>query len=274
MSDWIHGLPIFWMAVVVFALTYLMTITIYAIVAVIATNRRVPSLKAISPGLLSPLGVTFGLFVVFTAIQVWNDYDRAVAAVNREASSLKSVIVLAGSFPGGPRERLLSFVASHIQETARQEWPMMAHRNVTLNMTPPDLAQGLELILALNPSTPGQTIAQRQIAEALENALDARRQRILISQAEVSFFKWMCILVQAACVLFAIGLLHCDNRLTSGMAMGVFATGVAACLLLIVAYDRPFIGQYGLGPGALLQVLPGSAQITGAAPPSTPSRNP
>lgn len=274
MSDWIHGLPILWMTVVVFALTYLVTVTIYAFVVVLATNRRTPSLKAISPGLLSPLGVTFGLFVVFTAIQVWNDYDRAVVAVNREASSLKSVIVLAGSFPEGPRERLLGFITSHIQEAARHEWPMMAHRNETLNITPPDLAQGLELVLALNPSTPGQAIAQREITEALEDALDARRQRILISQVQVSFFKWVCILVQAACVLFAIGLLHCDNRLTSGFAMGVFATGVAACLLLIVAYDRPFIGQYGLGPGALLQVLPGSAQVTGAPPTSTLGPNP
>src|SRR5215470_14817332 len=153
MSDWIHGLPILWMTVVVFALTYLVTITIYAFVVVLATNKRTPSLKAISPGLLSPLGVTFGLFVVFTAIQVWNDYDRAVVAVNREASSLKSVIVLAGSFPEGPRERLLGFITSHIQEAARREWPMMAHRNETLNITPPDLAQGLELVLALNPST-------------------------------------------------------------------------------------------------------------------------
>jgi hypothetical protein len=274
MSDWLHGLPIFWMAVVVFAATYLTTLAIYGIVAVIATDKRAASLKAVSPGLLSPLGVTFGLFVVFTAIQVWNEYDRAVGAVTREASSLKSVIVLAESFPEGPRERLQGFMTSHIEEAARHEWPMMAHRDETISMTPPNLAQALALVLALNPSTPGQTIAQREITQALENALDARRQRILISQGQVSFFKWACIMVQADCVLFAIGLLHCDNRLTSGMALGVFATGVAACLLLIVAYDRPFIGQYGLGPGALLQALPRSAQGTGAASSPASSLNP
>jgi len=268
MSDWLHGLPIFWMAVVVFAATYVVTVVIYAMVAVIATNRRVPSLKAISPGLLSPLGVTFGLFVVFTAIQVWNDNDRAAVAVNREASSLKSVIVLADTLPEEPRGRLRGLIASDIQEAAGQEWPMMAHRNVTISMTPPDLAKALELALAFNPSTPGQTIAQREITEALESALDARRQRVLISQAQVSFFKWSCILVQAACLLFAIGLIHCDDRLTNTMAMGVFATGVAACLMLIVAYDRPFIGQYGLSPKALLQVLP-SAQV---APSSNDNR--
>jgi hypothetical protein len=29
--------------------------------------------------MLSPLGILFGLFVAFTAAQVWNDTDRAIA---------------------------------------------------------------------------------------------------------------------------------------------------------------------------------------------------
>jgi hypothetical protein len=38
--------------------------------------------------MLSPLGVVFGLFVVFTAAQVWSDNDRASTAVSREATAL------------------------------------------------------------------------------------------------------------------------------------------------------------------------------------------
>ena len=38
--------------------------------------------------MLPPLGIIFGLFVAFVASQVWNDIDRAKAAVNREASAL------------------------------------------------------------------------------------------------------------------------------------------------------------------------------------------
>jgi hypothetical protein len=38
--------------------------------------------------------------------------------------------------------------------------------------------------------------------------------------------------------------------------LGVFATGVAASILLILAHDRPFIGQLSVGPGPLLQVMP------------------
>jgi len=62
--------------------------------------------------------------------------------------------------------------------------------------------------------------------------------------------------LQALCALFAIGLVHSDNRLASTLALGLFATGIAASVLLIAAHDRPFVGQLALNPEPLLQVLP------------------
>jgi hypothetical protein len=41
---------------------------------------------------------------------------------------------------------------------------------------------------------------------------------------------------------------HSDNRLAATITMGVFATGVAASVVLILPYDRPFIGQLSVGP--------------------------
>jgi hypothetical protein len=64
MSNWLHGLPVLWMAILVFGLTYLVTVGIYATIAVFAVDERARSFKAITPGLLSPLGVIFGLFMV------------------------------------------------------------------------------------------------------------------------------------------------------------------------------------------------------------------
>jgi hypothetical protein len=51
-------------------------------------------------------------------------------------------------------------------------------------------------------------------------------------------------------------MVHSDNRLASAITMGIFATGVAASVLLIAAYDRPFIGEISVGPTPLLQVMP------------------
>jgi hypothetical protein len=257
MGDWLHQLPVIWMAFVVFGVTYLFAILIQTIVGMLAIGERLRAFKAFSAGMLSPLGVIFGLFVAFTAAQVWSDNDRAGAAVNREASALKSVLILAAMFPGEPEVNLRNLVRRYIEETATREWPMMVQHVATLSISATPLTDALQKTLALLPSNPGQQIAQREIATSLENALEARRQRILASASRVNLTKWSCLLLQAACALFAIAIVHSDNRLASTISLGVFATGVAASVLLILAHDEPFIGQVSVSAQPLLQVMPG-----------------
>jgi hypothetical protein len=133
---------------------------------------------------------------------------------------------------------------------------MMAHRTATLQAIPYSLAEALQLTLTLTPSSQGQQTAQREITTSLENALDARRQRIIISQSGVNLVKWLCLSLQAACALIAIAMVHSDNRLASAITMSLFGIGVAASLLLILAYDRPFTGEFLVRPDPLLQVMP------------------
>jgi hypothetical protein len=222
---------------------------------VLATGERARAFKAVSPGILSPLGVLFAILVAFTAVQVWNDNDRANEVVDREASALRGVVVLAASFPGEPQARLRALIRRHIEVAATQEWPMMAHRTATMNITPRHLAEALQLTLALTPSGQGQQIAQHEIATELGAALDARRLRILISRAQVNFAKWSCLFAEAFCVMLAIALIQSDNLLTAAITMGLFATGVAASAVMILSHDRPFIGQLSVGPDPLLQIM-------------------
>jgi hypothetical protein len=244
------------MAVVVFGVTYLVTAAIYAVITALAVGERARSLKAVSPALLSPLGVLFALFAVFTATQVWGENERASAAINREASALRSVVIFAASFPGEPEMRLRGLVHDHISEAAAQEWPSMAQRAATLKIASRPLIDALQLTLALTPGNQGQQVAQREITAALESALDARRQRILVSQSGVGLVKWACLALQAVCTLLAIAAVQSDNRLASKIALVIFATGVGASLLLLVAFDRPFTGELSVGPEPLLQVMP------------------
>jgi hypothetical protein len=136
---------------------------------------------------------------------------------------------------------------------------MMASQTASLRATPAALAEALQLVVAMAPAGGGQQTAQREIVAALGTALDARRQRIIVSQSEVNPVKWWCLYLQALCELIVIALVHCDNRLTSAIALGLFATGVAASVLLIAAHDRPFTGQISVGPGPLLQIMPDAA---------------
>jgi hypothetical protein len=86
--------------------------------------------------------------------------------------------------------------------------------------------------------------------------LDARRQRIIISQSQVNSVKWLCLSLQAVCALVAIAMVHRDDRRASRITTSLFAIGVAASLLLILAHDRPFTGELAVSPNPLLQVMP------------------
>lgn len=256
MIDWLQNLPVAWMALVVFGGTYLSAGVIYWVVTTLAVGERARAFKGISPGMLPPLGIIFGLFVAFVAAQVWGDVERAKTAVNREASALRAVILLTGSFPGEPETRLHALVRRHITEAVTQEWPSMARQHATLTISPPALAEALQLTLALTPRSEGQVAAQREMVASLQNALDARRQRIMISQSSINWVKWTALLLQAVCTLLAIAMVHSDNRLTAALAMALFATGVAVSLVLIAAHNRPFTGEISVGPEMLLQVMP------------------
>jgi multisubunit Na+/H+ antiporter MnhB subunit len=256
MNDWLHNLPIVWMTLLVFGLTAFVIAAIYVLVTILSVGERAHSFKAVSPGMLPPLAVLVALFIAFTAAQVWNDNDRAHSVVDREASALRTVVILATTFPGEPEARLRSLIRSHIADEVAQEWPMMADRSATLEVIPYSLAEALQLTLAVTPNSQGQETAQREITTALENALDARRQRIIISQSEVNWVKWSCLCLQAVFALVAIAMVHSDNRLASVITLSLFGFGIAAGLLLILAHDRPFTGQLSVKPVSLLQVMP------------------
>lgn len=258
MIDWLRDLPVLGMSLVVFSLVYLGTVAILLIVTRLAAGEWLRAFKGMSPGMLPPLGIIFGLLVAFLAAQVWNDLDRAGAAVNREASALRAVVLLSASFPGNPEARLQGLIRRHIDDAVNQEWPTMARRRATLAMTPAALAEALRVTLDLAPRGDGQVAAQREILASIENALDARRQRIIISGASVNWVKWTGLLITAVCTLVAIAMVHCDNRKAAALAMGLFATGVAVSIVLIASHNRPFTGEVSVGPGLLLQVLPGS----------------
>lgn len=265
MTEWLLNLPVIWMGIVILGALYLVTAGIYLVVTRLAVGELAKAFKAISAGVLSPLAVVFALLIAFLASQVWGEADRANAAVNREASSLRAVVLLAAQFPGDTETRINSLVHDYIQEAVNQEWPAMAHHNATLTIAPPKLAEALHLALALTPQGSGQVDAQREMVAAIQNAFDARRQRIVLSGSSINWVKWAVLHIQAGLCLLTIAMVHCDNRLTNKIILAIFASGFGVAIWLIAANTRPFAGEISVKPKLLLQVMP-EANPSGAGP--------
>lgn len=84
-----------------------------------------------------------------------------------------------------------------------REWPAMAQHQAALSSLPAALIEALHDTLHLKPADDSQRTAQPEMVRAL-HTLDARRQRIVISQSAVGSVKWAAILLQGLCTLVAI----------------------------------------------------------------------
>jgi hypothetical protein len=255
-NDWFHEHHVVWMVLAVFASVFLIAAALYLLVMGLATGERGRAFARVSPGLLPPLGIIFGLLVAFLAAQVWNDADHARISVDREASALRSAVLLSERFPGGPEERIHELVRRHVQQAAAVEWPAMADQQATLTAVPSALGSALQIALTLQPNDEGQKVAQRELVASVENALDARRQRIIVSESSVNWVKWAGVIALAAITLLAIAFVHSENRATAALAMAIFASAVAVSITIIAAQERPFSGHFGVEPDPLLQVAP------------------
>jgi hypothetical protein len=256
MTTWLHELALPWLALLALGVMLLFAAVVFAVVIPLATGDRGLAFRSVSPGLLPPLGLVFGLLVRFLAAQVWTDHDRAEQAVDREASALRSVVLLSRDFPPSMRARVDRLVRRHIQEVVADEWPAMAHGRATLTDVPTSLAALLQLALHIEPRNPGQTLAQRELVTSVEDAFDARRTRIVSSESSFNFAKWGGIYALAIVNLLAIAFVQSGNRISAGIALALFATAAAACLLVIAIQDRPFAGPYRVRPHVLLEVEP------------------
>jgi Protein of unknown function (DUF4239) len=156
MSHWLLNLPVLWMAVVIFAGTYLFAALV---VMRLAVDDRAKAFKALSPGMLPPLGIIFGLLVGFIAAQVWSDFEKAKVAVANEASALRTVNLLAANLPAEPQARIRSLVSQHIDNAVNQEWPAMARQRLTLSALPAMLMQAMQTALTITPADEGQRTA-------------------------------------------------------------------------------------------------------------------
>jgi hypothetical protein len=252
---WIHDLAIGWLILIAFIGTGVLAVATFFCAMAIATRRGTMRVQ-LSPGVLSPVGIVFGLVVGFLVVGLWNNVGQARQEVNDEASALRSVVLLAHAFPGPAEIEMDSLIRQHINNAVHREWPLMARQNATLTVVPAALGSALDLAVTLKPSSFGQQIAQRQIVSSLETALDARRQRIILSQSTVNWIKWLAVLTLGLLTLFVSALVHAENRRNAAFSVASFAVAIAVVVVVIASSDRPFTGPFRVSPSALAQVSP------------------
>lgn len=252
---WIESQNSLVIALLMSGICYAIAAAVFLVAAMLSRRRIAGDMKATTPVMLTPLSVIASLLIAFLASRVWSNLDRASAYVGQEASAIRETVLLVDRLPSDVRDATRAGLKAYLHFIETEDWPAMAEGRGNLRKLPSGLTDAMAALVSFTPATAGQQVAQQRAVVAVEQALEARRNRILLSQTIISPIQWIVILVLDALVLFTIAMVHVDRRATTAVNLFIFSTAVAACLVLLMVYDRPFAtGGNTLQPAPLREV--------------------
>jgi hypothetical protein len=105
----------------------------------------------------------------------------------QEANAIRELDQLAGEMPPTVGEAVRRGAHMYVSWVTLQDWPQMVAGGGATEPRPPGLLDALTSIAAYNPVEAGQRAVQQSALASLERALDARRNRLLLSRQVIEW---------------------------------------------------------------------------------------
>lgn len=199
-----------------------------------------------SSTMLLAIMVFYGLTVALIAISVWEKYSEASSVVSQEATALAVLYRDASGYPLPVRTQLQDALREYVEYVIREAWPEQEEGHAPAGGV--DLVDEFErTLVAFEPSTERQRIHHAETLQAYDRMIEARRLRLDAVEAALPGLMWAVTLIGAALGLigsyfFRVG----DQRLQLTLVV-LLATFMAMVIFVILAFDRPFRGDMGIG---------------------------
>jgi Protein of unknown function (DUF4239) len=252
---WLESQSTAVIVLLLFAICYALGAIVFFAVKTISRRPIAEQLNATTPVMLTPLAVIAGLLIAFLASRVWSNLDRATTYVAQEASAIRQSVLLSDALPDDTRTAVRTALKQYLRFIETDDWPAMAQDRANLRRIPAGLPDAMKALLSFSPAAPEQQLAQERAVIAIEQALEARRYRIVLSQATISPIQWLVIFLLDTLILLTIAFVHLNRPATAVVNLVIFSTAVACCLVLLMVHDRPFAaGGITLQPHALRDV--------------------
>jgi len=192
--------------------------------------------------------VFYGLTVTLIAITVWEKYSETSRVVSQEATSLAVLYRNAGGYPPPVRLQLQDALRKYVEYVIEEAWPEQGKGHAPRGGVE-RISDFERMLNSFEPSTDGQMIHHAQTLQAYDRMIEARRARLEAVEHALPGLMWAVTLVGAALCLIASYFFRVNDVHLQLIMVVLLATFTALVIFVILAFDRPFQGDMGIGPG-------------------------
>lgn len=180
------------------------------------------------------------------AVSVFQTYSDVSSVTSREATALAGLYRDVSSYPQPIREKLQAGLRIYTEYVINEAWPLQRRGEVP--------SGGVELVdrfqadlVSFEPTTEGQKILHAETLSAYNKMIDARRARLDSVRTSLPNVMWLLILAGAAISLIATYFFKVDDARLHAILVTLLAMFIGLVIFMILAFDRPYRGDLGLG---------------------------
>jgi hypothetical protein len=191
--------------------------------------------------------VFYGLAVALVAVSVWETHSGVSEVVSMEASRLGGIYRDVSGYPEPIRTELRDELLGYTTYLIDEAWPQQR--------TGVQPTRGVEWmnrfqasLCKFEPATEGQKLLHGEALSAFNRLIEARRMRLDAMLVRLPNALWFVITFGACISLASTFLFKVPDIRLHAVQVLLLSIFVGLVITLILAFDRPFTGDLGIGP--------------------------
>jgi hypothetical protein len=198
------------------------------------------------------IGTLYAVLLAFVLLSVWEQYDSARAAAEREASAMADLVRLTAGLPEPAASGVRAALREYGQAVIDDEWARMAdgRRSVRVDRA---LDHVWRALIVIEPA-PGRAGIFNQALTLARSIGDSRQERLSEARPSVQAVIWVLLIGGGVLTLVSTYFFEV-SALVYLPINGGLTLMIAFILYLIFAFDHPFSFDVGAPPAALRAVL-------------------
>ena len=199
------------------------------------------------------IGVVYAVLLGFTAIIVWEQFQKAEEVAELEANALVDLYRNAQVFPADVRQEIDARLREYAQLVAEKEWPAMGAGKLS-----PETWAAYDRLWTtyhnFRPQDDHQHTWYEASIQRLNELGDQRRARLL-SNTGIPTVMWIVLLGAGAVTIAFTFFFGTPNPRAQGMMSAALSLTIGIVLLSILALEHPFGGFTRVNSEAFHQAL-------------------
>lgn len=251
MPDFLYRLPL-----TISAFIVIVCLCLYSILGMLATRRWILPQLATDEGesdfhgaMLQAVMVFYGLAVALIAVSVWETHAEVSGTVSHEASRIAGIYRDVSSFPEPKRTELQNELKGYTDYLIEEAWPLQ-QKGVYPTRGVEWLNRFQASLTSFEPSNEREKALYAESLAAFNRLIDARRLRLDSMLVRLPPILWFIIHFGAIVSLASAFFFKVRDARVHGIQLTLLSIFIGLVVSLILAFDRPFLGDLAIDPGS------------------------